>query len=90
MRGGRLGETGGAMNKKRIQGRSNSTSGHHTAKSSRFSCGGKSDVRAGKQRVLTWGDPAEGNLGGKSAEVVVGGNKPGAFTRPLKLGNRKP
>jgi hypothetical protein len=84
LRGGRLGETCETMDKKRIKGRRGATSWHHTAKSPRSRCpGGKSDVCAGKHRVLTWGDPAEGNLGGKSAEVIVGGEQAGGVESPV-------
>ena len=44
-----------------------------------FARGGKCgspEENAGKQRVLTWGDPA-GRFGGKSAEaIVVSSNEP--------------
>lgn len=84
LRGGRLGETCETMNKKRIKGRRGATSWHNTAKSHRSHCsGGKSDVCAGKQRVLTWGGPAGGNAGGESAEVIVVRTQAGGVESPV-------
>ena len=48
----------------------------------RFNRGGKCGGRAGKQRVLTWGDPAPGNRGGESAEAIVA-------MKPVKAGGAK-
>src|SRR5690606_41489023 len=84
LREGRLGETCEAMDKKRIKGRRGATSWHHTAKSHRSTCpGGKSDVCAGKQRVLTWGDPSRGNSRRKSAEAIVVQEQAGGDQSPV-------
>jgi hypothetical protein len=85
---GRLWETRETMDKKRIKGRRRTTSWHNTAKSSDSTSGGKCDVCAGKQRVLTWGDPSVGNDGGKSAEVVVVRGQAGGVRTPAQT--RKP
>ncbi len=52
-------------------------------------CGGSAvahwamaDKRAGKQRVLIWGDPVGGNAGGKSDEAIVA-------LKPAKAGGAK-
>ena len=72
------------MNKKRIEGRRGGASWHHTAKPQGSTCpGGKSDVCAGKQRVLTWGDPLVGNDEGKSAEVIVVRAQAGGVQSPV-------
>ena len=69
--GGRLGETCEAMNKKRIKGRKGDDELAPHSEVAGSCPYGKSDVCAGKQRVLTWGGPVGGNVGGKSAEVIV-------------------
>jgi len=55
--GGRLEETGGPMNKNRIPRPAAMRRTGTTPRSRGFSRGGKCGGRAGKQRVLTWGDP---------------------------------
>jgi hypothetical protein len=66
------------MNKKRIEGRRGDDELAQHSEVAGSCPGGKSDVCAGKQRVLTWGDPEVGNDSGKSAEIVVVADKSGA------------
>ena len=95
-RGGRLVETGESMDKKRIEGRRGGRAGTTQrsersdmttrAQSTGSSRGGKCDDCAGKQRVLTWGDPKEEMPWEVSRSHSSGSNKPGVFSHPYKLG----
>ncbi len=76
------------MDKNRIEGRSRGDELAQHNEVGRFSREGKCGGRAGKQRVLTWGDP-NGATRGESAEAVVVSSKPGAERGPFKLRNRK-
>jgi hypothetical protein len=85
--GGRLGETCETMDKKRIEGRRGDDELAQHSKVARSRPVGKSDVCAGKQRVLTWGGPVLGNERGKSAEIIVMADKSGAYS---PFGSRVP
>jgi hypothetical protein len=71
------------MNKKRIKGRQGDDELAPHSEVAGSCPDGKSDVCAGKQRVLTWGDPAGGNAGGKSAEVIVVRGQAGGVQSPV-------
>ena len=70
------------MNKKRIKGRRGDDELAQHSEVAGSCPGGKSDVCAGKQRVLTWGDPVVGNDCGKSADVIVMADTSGAKGPP--------